>query len=363
MSSSWDSFTHELAPPSNWAIFSRSTIHADSAWNFTKGDKSVLIAVIDTGLDLSHPAIAHSIWVNPGETGIADYEECIKDSKAKLCNKSSNEIDDDTNGYIDDVQGWNFADDSNQVTDNLGHGTHVTGIISGQFNLALRTSGVAPNVSIIPIEYYSKNKTDAAIPQLIKSITYAIKQKVRIINFSLGGGCFSEAEFELVKKTHDLNILVVAAAGNEYSDISQHPFYPASYNLDNIISVASLDVNNSITSSSNYGKKVDIAAPGDAILSSLPNNSYGWMSGTSMATPFVTGVAGLILSINPKLSPQEVKSILMDSADRLPQLADKVSSGKLNAFKAVALVAKRPWTCSESEDLILPKFLRFPANI
>ncbi len=210
-----------------------------------------------------------------------------------------------------------------------GHGEHVTGIIKA----------VNPNAIIVPISYYKQFAPDAYnVLSFISAVKKAVKMKVNIINVSGGGNEYIKDEYAALKKAEKAGILVVAAAGNNgrNTDNVAYKYYPAAYNLSNIVSVASIDNKGKIPPFSNYGySTIDLAAPGENIYSTLPEGKYGYMSGTSMAAPFVTGVASLILSAHPKLKPYEVKFFIVKSARSTPDTRYKVKYGKLDAERAL----------------------------
>ena len=298
----------------NWGVFSKqSGINAIKAWDFSMGNRQIVVAIVDTGLDIHHPFVKNSLWKG--------YE------KGKV------------------IHGWDMVTNSDFMEDDLGHGTHIAGIISGQIDMKNKISGIAPNVSIMPIRYYSvKGPSYGNLERAIKALNFAIDHGARIINYSGGGTDFSADEFNAIKRARDKGILVVAAAGNKHHDSALDKYYPANYKLDNIISVASINSDGEILQSSNYSEKVvDVAAPGENILSSVPTG-YDYMTGTSQSTAFVSGIAALILSEKPDLSPQQVRAIIMNSVDKTSRLRHKViSGGKVNAFAAVklALMEKR----------------------
>jgi subtilisin family serine protease len=241
-------------------------IKAEAAWTKSKGSTSLIVGIIDTGIDINHPDLKDNIWKNPGET-------------------PNDGIDNDKNGYVDDVNGWNFFDDNNNVYYSAyedDHGTHVAGTIAGRAN-TIGVIGVAPNVKVMPLKFLGPNGgyTDDAI----EAINYAKARGIKITNNSWGGGSYSQALYDAIKNS---NSLFVAAAGNDGYNADTYPAYPAAYDAVNILSVAAIDNTGNLASFSNYGvKSVDVAAPGVSILSSLPENSYGYYNGTSMAAPHV----------------------------------------------------------------------------
>lgn len=304
---------------------------AARAWKVTHGSKNVLVAVIDTGIDVYHEDLKANLWVNAGETGL--------DKNGK--DKATNGVDDDKNGFIDDVNGWNFVSSNSDLTDNHGHGTHIAGIIGAQAGNQKGISGISPEVSLMIIKYYDPKVTNTDnLKNTINSINYAIKMGAQIINYSGGGTDYSQEEFDAVKKAEKNGILFVAAAGNERSNSDQFHYYPADYKLSNIISVTALDPSKEILSTSNFGiETVDIAAPGQNIISTLPGNAYGFMTGTSQATAFVTGAAVLVKANKTDFKFDDIKKYILSTGDASPTLALKTrTSRSLNLFKALTVL-------------------------
>ena len=291
-------------------------INAESAWVKTKGSASTTVAVIDTGVDIYHPDLKDNIWKNPGEI-------------------AGDGIDNDRNGYIDDVNGWDFYYDDDEVyydEEYDAHGTHVAGTIGAKEN-STGVIGVAPNVKIMSLKFIGPDggSTDGAIA----AINYAKSKGVKVSNNSWGGGEYSQALYDVIKSS---NSTFIAAAGNDGDNIDSYPAYPAAYDLPNIVSVAAIDNQGNLDDFSNYGSKnVDVAAPGVSVLSTIPENSYAYGDGTSMAAPHVTGVASLVLAANPSFSSAQLKDTLMKSTTKLSSLTGKVASGGLvNAGLAVS---------------------------
>lgn len=310
--------------------------NAQRAWEITQGSKDIIVAVIDTGIDKEHRDLEENLWANPGESGL--------DEKGK--DKASNGVDDDKNGFVDDVHGWNFVASNNSLVDNHGHGTHIAGIVGARGGNNFGISGVAPRVSLMVLKYYDPKASNSNnLKNTIEAIRYAVKMKAHIINYSGGGTDYSAEEFAAVKEAEKAGILFVAAAGNEKSnsDESGKHYYPADYELSNIISVTAVNKEETkVLASSNYGvRTVDLAAPGENIYSTLPGNGFGLMTGTSQATAFVTGVAALVMSHNRDFSSADVKKYILKTGDEYPSLLSKTGTARLlNSFKALAQLDK-----------------------
>lgn len=304
---------------------------AARAWSVTKGSRDILVCVIDTGIDIQHEDIKSNLWVNQGETGL--------DKNGK--DKATNGIDDDGNGFIDDVHGWNFVANNNKLDDNHGHGTHIAGIIGAEAGNGKGITGIAPEVSLMILKYYDpKVPGTDNLRNTVQSIKYCVDQGAHIINYSGGGTEFSKEEHDAIAEANQKGILFVAAAGNERSNSDQHHYYPADYPLDNIISVTAIDPSTQVLASSNYGvETVDIAAPGQNILSCLPGNAYGYMTGTSQATAFVSGAAALVMAHKQSFTAREVKKYILATGDAQAQLASKTSTSRqLNLYKALTIL-------------------------
>ncbi len=258
---------------------------------------TINVAVIDTGIDYTHPELKENIWVNQGETGSWEPPKGMAALGYDCRDKSCNGIDDDGNGFIDDVVGWDFVHDVPLPYDTHGHGTHISGIISAASANGIGTTGVCPRATIMPLKYYDNSGAGYNnLNNTVRAIQYAVKMGAHIINYSGGGSDPAPAERAAVSEARKRGVLFIAAAGNEGRNNDRIPYYPASYGLDNIVSVASVNKKNELLPSSNYGKTVHVAAPGMMILSTLPAGRFGTMSGTSQATAFVTGEAALLAS-------------------------------------------------------------------
>ena len=281
-------------------------IDAPEAWDRITGNNDVIVAVIDSGVQTDHPDLAANMWVNPGEI-------------------AANGIDDDGNGLVDDVHGWDFANGTNDLTDTAGHGTHVAGTIAAVGNNGVGTVGVCWQAKIMALkigDYYVS--VDAAI----SALDYAVQKGARISNNSWGGYGYSQSLYDAIAAAGSQGHLVVAAAGNYGMDNDVYPSYPASYDLDNIISVGASDRNDAIAYFSNYGAlSVDLLAPGVSILSTYTGNSYGTLDGTSMASPHVAGAAALVLAGNPALSYSALRRMILSGSDDVAAAQNLTATG------------------------------------
>ena len=310
----------------NWGLQSLDTAQA---WRQQTGSKKIVVAIIDTGCDTAHPSLRENIWRNPGESGLDEFG----------MSRASNGIDDDDNGFVDDVHGWNFASNSADVMDEHGHGTHIAGIIGAKKGNGLPSSGVAQDVSLMILKYYdSKSSGMDNLENTIRAIRYAVRMGANVINYS-GGGLLKSAEEEsMIRWAGDQGVLVIAAAGNEGMNSDFFPFYPADYDLPNVLSVGAIDRYGLLMSMSNYGlNSVDLVAPGKNIYSTLPNGQFGYMSGTSQATAFATGVAVLMMAEREDMSqPKDLIIHLLANGKRDSKLKSKIRSGSvLNAGLAL----------------------------
>lgn len=302
------SFNIKAEEAVNWgtAANKNSSIYLQQALKNFKKKKDVIIAVIDTGIDPTHPFIKKNIYIPDGSSSL-------------------------TNFGVDFSKG---AKSKTRPFDEHGHGTHISGIVKNIFK----------DVKILSLKYYNPRASgEENLASTIEALRFAVDNNVDIINYSGGGPEASHEEYLLLMKARAKGILVVAASGNEESNIDSKnsAYYPASYGLDNIITVTAHDVSLTILPSSNFGKlSVDVSAPGDKIRSSLPYGRMGNLTGTSQATAFVTGVAALIKSEHPDFDAGTIKQILKSSAILHPGLKTKCASGALNAENALALAKK-----------------------
>ncbi len=302
---------------------SDADIDAPEAWDITTGSASTIVAVTDTGVDINHPDLKNNIWVNSGET-------------------AGNKIDDDKNGYVDDVNGYDFYNNDATVYDpgdGDKHGTHVAGTIAAEGNNGIGVSGVNWKAKIMPLKFLGPD--GGYTSDAVEALNYAVAKGAKISNNSWGGGGYSQTLLDAINKADTSGHLFVAAAGNGGSDgvgdnNDSTPHYPSSYDSSNIVSVAATDRKDAPAGFSNYGStSVDLAAPGVGILSTLPGNTYGSYSGTSMATPHVSGVAALLKSMNSSADDATLKDQILKSVDAKSNLSGKmVSGGRSNAAQA-----------------------------
>lgn len=291
-------------------------IDAPEAWTIQTGG-DVLIGVIDTGVDYRHEDLAANMWTNPGEI-------------------PGNGVDDDNNGFVDDVHGWDFVNGDNDPMDDNKHGTHVAGTIAAVGDNGIGVAGVCWRARLMAIKVLDRGGR-GTMSMVIAGVEYAMLMGARITNNSWGSTDFSQALDDVLAANSDGNTVFIAAAGNIARSNDFFPYYPASYPYENIIAVANTDHDDELYVTSNYGaESVDLSAPGSFILSLMPSNRYGVLSGTSMATPHVAGAVGLILAEAPLMTPRQVKELLMSTVDPVPSLQGKtVSRGRLNVHRAL----------------------------
>ncbi|HJQ32321.1 MAG TPA: S8 family serine peptidase [Pyrinomonadaceae bacterium] len=320
-------------------LYGLSKIGAPAAWDTTQGSASVVVGVVDGGIDTQHEDLKDNVWTNAGET-------------------PGNNVDDDGDGYVDDVNGFNFVSNSGQVftsaTDD-DHGTHVAGTVGARGNNGVGVTGVNWRVGLMSIKVC--NASGCSGSAILAGYQYALKLKqrgvnLRVLNNSYGGAGFSQAAFDAIQSLSSAGILFVAAAGNEATDNFSAPHYPSGYDLPNVISVAATNSGDGLSSFSNFGARlVQLAAPGSGVLSTTPRNyssqntgiigangsTYSVFSGTSMATPHVTGAAALVCAAKPGISMSELRGVLLYSGDPVGALFDKTTTGRrLNVANAIA---------------------------
>jgi subtilisin family serine protease len=298
-------------------------IDAPEAWNVTTGGGQTIVAVIDTGVDYNHPDLAANMWTN----------------SAELNGRPG--VDDDGNGYVDDVHGYDFANRDGNPMDDHNHGTHVAGILGAVGNNGVGVTGINWRVRIMALKFLDAQGSGSTSDAIL-ALNYAVANGARISNNSWGGDPFSQALFDAIRNARDAGHIFVTAAGNgNIFGIGQNndstPFYPAGYNLNNIIAVAATDHRDNLATFSNYGATtVDLAAPGVSILSTTRNNTYTRLDGTSMAAPHVAGVVALVWDLHPTWTYTQVINHVLSTVDPVSALQGKtVTGGRLNAARAV----------------------------
>ena len=317
-------------------------IDAPEAWNISTGSSGVVVGVVDTGVDLDHPDLAANIWTNSSEI-------------------AGNGIDDDGNGVIDDRHGIRSINGSisGNPNDDHNHGTHVAGIIGALGNNATGVVGVNWNVKIMPLKFLDSSGSGLT-SDAINVINYAVAMKqsgvnIRVLNNSWGGGGFSNALQEAISAANDAGILFVVAAGNESNNNDSSPTYPSNFDVDNVLSVAAVDRNGNLASFSNYGATtVDLAAPGVNIQSTVTGGGYASQSGTSMAAPYVSGIAALLAAENSSLNVSGMKNRLIGSIQTVSALNGKMlAPGIVNAFRALSNQVNNPPIVDALSDVFM----------
>ncbi|HUS37504.1 MAG TPA: Ig-like domain-containing protein [Verrucomicrobiae bacterium] len=296
---------------------SGADIKAPQAWDISTGSRSIVVAVVDTGIDYLHEDLRANIWTNPREI-------------------PSNGIDDDGNGFIDDVHGYDFVSNDSDPFDDHLHGTHVSGTIGALGNNGIGVVGVCWQVSLMGLKAFNE-QGNGDVATAVSAIHYAIANGARVINASWSAGDRSRALADAIAEAEAAGVLVVAAAGNSHT---ASPFYPAAY--DTVLAVASVNNKDLMSPFSNFGPHVDLSAPGEQIVSTIPDSRYDAVSGTSMSTPHVAGAAALILSQHPEFTPAQVITILKNTTD--PVTSDSmIGRGRLNVFKAMQIDVPLPF--------------------
>tara|TARA_Y100000590_G_scaffold470527_1_gene666045 strand:- start:5593 stop:6987 length:1395 start_codon:yes stop_codon:yes gene_type:complete len=322
-----------------WA---HEVVNSSGAWNISTGSEDVVVGVIDSGVDDQHPDLNENMWRNPNE---------IVNGK-----------DDDGNGYIDDIYGWDFVDEDRFPRPGSvysSHGTHVAGTIGAVGNNGIGISGHAQTVKIMSLRFLDSNGSGYT-SDAIRAIDYGVRNGARILNNSWGGSRQSRALKDAITRAQRAGVIFVAAAGNSGRNVSVIRSYPSGYSHSNIISVAASTQDDRLASFSNFSKKrVDLAAPGVDIYSTSTENGYETLSGTSMATPLVSGVVALMLSVKPDLTYLQVNQLLYDHVDRIWALRNSVKTGgrinAANTLRAVAQLVPEPSPVPVPEPDPLPE--------
>jgi len=324
-------------------LYGLTKIGAPLAWDTTQGSASVVVGVIDEGIDRVHQDLQANIWVNPGDSTVDG-------------------LDNDSNGFIDDVNGYNFIANSGNITADF-HGTHVGGTVGAVGNNGIGVVGVNWNVRLMSLKFLG-GAGGGGTADAIRACNYAKQMRdlwvssggtqganIRVLNNSYGGGSFSQSFLDAINGLNQSSILFVASAGNIAAGANEPnneivPHYPSSYVAPNVIGVANTDANDNLSGSSHFGvNTVHLGAPGSGILSTTPGNNYGLLSGTSMATPHVSGAAALLLAQNPNLTLQQLKSLLIYNGDPAAALVNKTVTGRrLNVFNSFQALAENDTT-------------------
>jgi len=296
-------------------------INAPQAWNTQMGSEDVVVAVVDTGVDYEHPDLEDNMWTNSGET-------------------AGNSKDDDGNGFVDDVYGYDWFDSDSDPMDDHSHGTHVAGIIGAVGDNDLGVAGVSPEVSIMALRFMGADGSGTTA-EVAQAIVYAVDNGADIINASFASTNSSTLMEEAIEYAEEEGVLFVAAAGNDGEDNDETPNYPASYDISNILAVAATDSDDKLADFSNYGAtSVHMAAPGESILSTTLDDDYEYKSGTSMATPHVAGAAAVLLAEKPNLSVTRLRNLVRSRGRKLNSLEDKTTSGRrLNLLTALNVIS------------------------
>lgn len=292
-------------------------IDAPEGWAYATGSKTVKVGILDSGMDLTHPDLQPNLWINPNEI-------------------PNNGIDDDGNGYVDDVHGWDFAYDDASPQDDHGHGSHCAGTLGAAGNNGIGITGVAWNVSLIPLKFLNSSgngfNSDA-----IEALAYATDIGVTLTSNSWGGDEFSQLMMDTIEEANQAGILMIAASGNDGLHMEMYSQYPGGYTNENIITVGATTRFDEMADFSNYGPvSVDLAAPGHEIYSAAVGGGYRFDSGTSMACPHVAGACAVLKAFKPELTGPEIRHLILKSVDVLPSLVNKtVTGGKLNLHNAI----------------------------
>lgn len=373
--------------PGNSLQSDLAAIAASGAWDVATGSANTIVAGIDTGIDYTHEDLYLNVWINQDEipkslrhklrdtdkdgrisfydlnsrknarwvddlngNGYIDAGDLLATRNSDGSGGWENGDDGGANGYIDDIVGWDFADNDNDPLDTDGHGTHTAGTIGAIGNNGAGITGVNWKVSMMAIRIFDDSGNATTDANIATAIRYSADNGAVVSNNSWGGSLDSRAIYDAIAYAGDKGQLFVVAAGNQgiNNDSSFARSYPASYDLPNVVAVAASGNTGRLSYFSNYGATmVDLAAPGENILSTLPGNRYGYESGTSMAAPHVTGALALLLSEHPRLSTVDARARLMGGADHVWSLAGRVASGgMLNLYNTVTGIAGRAITNS-----------------
>jgi hypothetical protein len=326
------------------------------SWDSLTTKREIVVGVVDTGVDYTHPDLQSSIWVNPEEDGIDEFGN----------SKRENNIDDDENGFVDDWRGWDFMSSDSSGYDNdpipgHGHGTHVSGTIAATINNFVGIAGVCDSIKILPVKVGDDSPFSTSVRNSYEGILYAAKMGADLINCSWGGNSNSITEQEVIELANELGSLVIAAAGNNNSNAQ---FFPASY--PKVLSVAATDFSDFKAYFSNYNSSVDISAPGVSILSTIPGNEYASWQGTSMATPIVVGIAAMVKMKYPNYSNSQISAHLKATSKNIDTFnlfyIGKIGKGRIDAFSALTSPHPKDIELINSEIIDSDKNGRFESN-
>jgi subtilisin family serine protease len=311
-----------------WALQGDAPMGIDTAWRQTTGTDTT-VAIIDSGIDLGHPDLAPNLWTNPGEV-------------------PGNGIDDDGNGYVDDVHGYDFVDNDGTPQDANGHGTHVAGIVGARGGNGIGGAGVAWRARLMAIRVLD-GQARGTTSAVAAGIRYAVDNGARIVNLSLAGPTSTPDLEDAVRYAQAHGVLIVVAVGNDGADLTNSPTYPAAYGDDNVLGIAATTRDGGLSSVSDYGPGADVAAPGEQILSTAVGGGYEWRTGTSMAAPEVAGALVLLAAARPDLDGNRLRDALLAGVRHtgLP-----VSAGALDVGAALRdVIAPGAWKSAPDEGL------------
>ncbi len=313
----------------NWGA---SRVNAPALWQKNIRGAGVTVAIVDTGMDINHPQLRKQLATNAGELG--------QDKQGK--DKATNGIDDDGNGFVDDSGGWDFTTNKPLLKDHTGHGTHIAGIIAGAHNdvdaqSATYVQGMAPSAKVLPLAFLDENGSGTMLNG-VYAIEYAVKRGAKVINASWGGSGCSRSLKEAIAALENDGVIFVSAAGNNSTNIDRTPMYPAALDYAAQIVVGATGEQDHMAEYSNYGPlHVHIFAPGSDIISTFPGGKMASLTGTSMATPFVTGAVALLLSNNPEASVADIRQALYSSASKKSEYLN-ASQGRMSLGQALTFL-------------------------